>query len=664
MKKALFERRTQLIIVLLCAVTIAVYWQVKSHEFVDADDPLYITENMHVQGGMTFDNLAWAFTTGYAANWHPLTWISHMIDCQVYGQNPAGHHLTNVFFHIVNTVLLFLVLAEMTGGLRHGGHVWQSAFAAAVFALHPLHVESVAWAAERKNVLSAFFWLLTMLVYMRYVDHPRMINYLLLIFSFALGLMAKPMLVTLPFVLLLLDYWPLRRFEVTRANDERKRFGKFNPANPPTRASMALHLVREKIPLIVLSVISSVITFIVQQRGEAIPTWRSLPLGVRVANALIAYVRYIGKTLWPSDLAVFYPHPMNTLPVWQPFAAGLLLVGITVLFIRVRKSFPYLLVGWLWFLGTLVPVLGLVQVGEQSMADRYMYVPLIGLSIIVAWGVTDLLARWRHRRIILAVASVVILFSMTVRSFSQVTTWSDSMTLFEHASQVTSDNYVAITSVGSALQSQGKLEGAIEHYMQSLRINNSYELAHYNLAVALQAKGETEKAIPHYSEAIRLKPDEVGAYYGLGLALSEKGAIQQSIPYYLKALQLNPDYWQAHYGVALAFTRLGLLKDAIAHYDEALRLKPDYPDAHFNLGIAWHRMGELDKAIPHYSEAIRLKPDYALAHSNLGTALHEQGKLKEAIAQYREALRLNPNLTDAHHNLQIALERQQRAEKP
>jgi tetratricopeptide (TPR) repeat protein len=650
--------RNHLIILLLILATIVVYWHAKENTFVDADDPLYITENVHVRGGLDIDNALWAFTTDYAANWHPLIWLSHMLDCSLFGLNPAWHHLMNVFFHITNSILLFLVLVQMTR------KPWQSAFVTAVFALHPLHVESVAWAAERKDVLSTLFWMLTVAAYSRYVRKKARKSYVLVLLFFALGLMAKPMLVTLPFVLLLLDYWPFRRFEIDQVGGGQPGFNKLGTLNRLPHKSIALRLFQEKIPLLALAIASSIITLVVQQHGGAIPTSRLLPLETRISNAFVAYVKYIGKAIWPTELAVFYPYQIVSLPLWQSGGAALLLIVVSVLVVRYRKTFPYLTVGWFWFLGTLVPVIGLVQVGGQAMADRYMYVPLIGPSIIIAWGSADFFGRRRYGRTALVTLAAAAISAMTMLTWIQVGYWRDTITLFEHANEVTKNNYVALTSLGAALQKQGNIDGALDRYRKALRINSSYELAHYNLAVALQSKREIDEAIAHFSEAVRLDPGSAANHYGLATALSDKGETQKALMHFQQALEIEPEYWAAHYAAALLLGRVGNLDGAIFHFAEAVRIKPDNPDAQYNLGLAFHRKGVLENAILHYSQAIRLQPDNAYAHGNLGAALHKLGRIDEAITQYKQALQLKPDYIDARNNLDLAIAVQRQMTKP
>ena len=484
MDKSPHIKSSILVCLVLVVATGLAYWQVLHHDFVNFDDHYYVTENDRVQAGLTPEGFIWAFTTTDASNWHPLTWLSHMLDCELYGLNPGGHHLTNLLFHLASTLLLFIVFTRMTAAL------WRSALVAILFALHPLHVESVAWVAERKDVLSTLFWILTMWAYLHYVRHGGFKRYLLVLVAFTLGLMAKPMLVTLPFVLLLLDYWPLGRYQ----------FGQSGAAShtamsasivPRRSRSGALALVLEKTPLLALAAISSVVTYLVQQSGQAMQYMETLPLTVRIANALVSYVAYIGKTIWPANLAVFYPHPGYTLPMWQAAGAGLLLVFISIVTIRSMSRYPYLAVGWLWYLGTLVPVIGLVQVGEQAMADRYTYVPLIGLFIIAAWGLWDLEKKWHRQKIVFA---LILLLPLTVCTWRQLHYWRDSISLWEHALAVTKKNALAHNNLGGAFEEEGNAEKAIANFYEALRHDPEYLIARNNLGLALFREGKITEA--------------------------------------------------------------------------------------------------------------------------------------------------------------------------
>jgi tetratricopeptide (TPR) repeat protein len=603
-----------LVCLLLVAATLAVYWQVQNYDFIRWDDTQYVTENPYVQAGLSGKGFIWAFTTNHASNWHPLTWLSHMLDCQLYGLNPAGHHLTNVFLHTVNVLLLFWILSRMTGTL------WRSGFVAALFAIHPLHVESVAWVAERKDVLSTPFWLLTMWAYVRYVDRPGIKTYLVVLFTFTLGLMAKPMLVTLPCVLLLLDYWPLTRVQVGQLDGSLSA-----PVQPPSGSSkakpQALRLLWEKAPLFALAAISSLVTFLVQKGGGAVRDLEIYPVTIRIANALVSYVKYIGKMIWPRDLAVLYPHPGESLPLWQAVGAGLLLLMVSFAVIRAAKRYPYLTVGWLWYLGTLVPVIGLVQVGQQAMADRYTYVPLIGLFIMIAWGVYELLSKVSHRRILLATGAGVLITALMICTWKQVRLWQDSITLFEHTLSITSNNYSMHHNLANVLRESGKIDEAIAHYSKALEINPNHARAHNNLGIALAQKGRLDDAAYHHSQAIRINPDNVEAYHNLGLILARQRKLDDAIVYFSKALELDPDSADVHTGMGTVLLFQGKLEEATVYFTKALELNPDHAEAHNHYGVVLAHQGRLDDAIIHFSQAVRINPSYKRAKDNLQRAL-------------------------------------------
>ena len=441
-----------LICIILTLVTLAVYAQVFTCDFKNFDDNLYVTDNSQVQAGLTWHGIKWAFTTNHAYNWHPLVWISHMLDCRLYGLNPLGHHLTNLFFHIINTLLLFLVFKNMTG------QIWPSAFVAALFALHPLHVESVAWVSERKDVLSTFFLLVTMWFYIRYVRRQNFVTYLPVMISLALGLMAKQMLVTLPFVLLLLDYWPLHRFGQVQPKGRHKG---------TIKTTSFFHCFKEKIPLLFLSAIASLVVLLVQSEATLV---KLIPFKYRLGNALIAYAKYIIKMFCPVHLGILYPHPGSDLPVWQVIAAVCMLLLISLAAIPARRNHKYLVVGWFWFLGTLVPVIGLVQVGLQAMADRYTYVPLIGLFIIIAWGAAEIFSKLRYKTAVFTSAAIVILLVLSALTWLQLGHWQNSFALFEHTAAVTNNNDIMHYNLGSMYLAEGKINEAIKHYTESVKI--------------------------------------------------------------------------------------------------------------------------------------------------------------------------------------------------
>jgi hypothetical protein len=522
--------RKQLTVVIcfaLAVVTLLLYAPMLRHGFVNYDDPDYITGNAHVKAGLTWPGIAWAFTTGDAANWHPLTWISHMADCQLYGLNPAGHHLTNLLFHTTNALLLFLLLEKMTGA------IWRSAFVAALFAWHPLHVESVAWASERKDVLSAFFWMLTLLAYAQFANLSKVQNpkskvfYVLALLAFACGLMSKPMVVTMPFVLLLLDFWPLGRV----AGSEISKPSTFN-----------LQLLTEKIPFFALTLASCLITYRVQ--NGALWSSRALSFDFRVANALMSYVRYISKIFWPTDLALIYPYPH-----FWPFAgvaavAGLLAL-LSVIFILQAKRFPYLPVGWFWYLGTLVPAIGIVQVGVQSMADRYTYLPSIGIFILVVWGVNDLLNSQRQKNKIAATAGSIILIGCLICTSIQLSYWRSSVALFWHTIQVTTDNYAAEDCLGKALENIGKNDAAEKCYAEAARIEPDYPMAQFDLGMIQVEQGKSNDASNHLAAAVQLSPHNPVMQFDFGVFLAQHGRTEEAAAHFKAALADKPDFPEA-----------------------------------------------------------------------------------------------------------------------
>jgi tetratricopeptide (TPR) repeat protein len=631
------SQKKLIVCLLLFLVTLAVFWQVKNSDFVNLDDEQYVTQNPHVRGGLTADGLVWAFTTTHASNWHPLTWISHMLDCQLFGLDPAGHHLVNLLFHVANTLLLFLVLNRMTQAL------WQCAAVAFLFALHPLHVESVAWVAERKDVLSTFFLLLTLWAYFVYTRSPGIVRMIPVVAFFALGLLSKPMLVTLPFVLLLLDYWPLGRFMSPekpvphplptpgiespgkKKKQKKKEAGERPPVAPERKEPSAAAvvpwaLVTEKIPLFALTILSSIMTFYAQQKGGAMSPLDDISLLKRLGNALVSYASYIAKTVFPQGLAVFYPYPAGIV-AWQVLGSAALIGAVTFFAVRYRKRFPYAFVGWLWYIGTMVPVIGIVQVGMQAMADRYTYVPQIGLFIAVAWGAGDLASLQPHGRKILAALAGVVFTGLTVITWNQISHWRDSITLFEHALRVTEQNSVAHLNLGVALNRAGKGREAAEHYREALRINPNSSGGHYNLANYYASTGLKEEALLHYREAIRVNPRYANAYNNMGLLMMSERQAEEAIPYYRKATELDPSNAGIRYNYGIALAAAGSLPEAIEQFRSALEARPNYPEAHNYLGMALLMQGNREEAIRHFRMALWLKPDFTPARINLDNAL-------------------------------------------
>jgi len=576
-----------LIMVLLSLTNLSIYWPVQNFEFINLDDHAYVLANPMVQEGLTLSGLKWAFTTfDYnTANWHPLTWLSLMLDWQLYGMSSGGYHWTNLLIHIANTLLLFVALRKMTKAL------WRSAFVAVLFAVHPLHVESVAWVSERKDVLCALFWFLAIGMYVRYAENPRYKSYLLTLFFFVLGLLAKPMAVTLPFILLLLDYWPLRRF--TQQTNIIQESTVYSVTASPYLRQPTFYLILEKGPFLILSLLSSAITFLAQESGEAVQSITNVPLSLRVANAFVAYLAYIAKMVWPHDLAVFYPLP-NAWPIWHVFLAFTLIIAMTAMVMLLLKKHPYLFTGWFWYVGSLVPVIGLVQVGTQSMADRYTYIPLTGLFIIIAWGTVDIINFRRSLRYLLPLLLSFSIGAFITVSRLQVQHWRNSLTLFHHTLAVTRENYFAHNGMGVALRSLGDIRGAEMHFKETLRIRPKFAEAHANLGGIYFLRKEFDVASDHF----------------------------------LVALRISPRYLDARFNLAQVYLIQEKYTDAIAVYRYILMEKPDHAEAHNYLGVALICQMDVEGAIGEFKTALRIHPQYAKARINLSNALAMQERFK------------------------------------
>jgi tetratricopeptide (TPR) repeat protein len=606
-----FAKRNVIVFVYSALVlsTLLVFWQVRSFDFVNYDDNKYVYENPQVLNGLTRDGIIWAFTTGSTSNWHPVTWLSLMLDCQLFGKNPGWMHLVNLLLHLVNTLLLFVCFRKMTGSL------WPSAFVAAAFALHPMHVESLAWISERKDVLSTLFWMLTMIAYVGYVERPAVLRYLVSVAVFAVGLLTKPMLVTLPFVFLLLDYWPLNRFDSLPV----KAFGRRlpRPAPVPETRRILYRIIIEKIPFFALAAVSSVITFSVQQSGGAVTYFRVFSLHSRVVNAFLSYTRYIGKMFWPRDLAVFYPFDARTIQSGQVVLSVLLMLTVSVLAVWFGRKRKYLLVGWFWFVGTLIPVIGLVQVGQQSFADRYAYVPYIGLFIIIGWGLPELFYKWPQRKIALGLSMVAVLTALGMCSYLQASFWRSSFTLFSHAIEVTQNNYIAYSGLGYAYSKLGHYQDSIEVYKQAVKARPDYTSAYIGLGAAYNSLGRYQNAIEAYKQAMRVKPDYVDAYINLGVTYYQLGRYQDAVEFYKQAVRIEPDYSLAHYNLGVVYDALGRRQDAIEAYKQAVKLKPESIEAHFNLGLDYLKVGDKNSALEEYKILKTLAPEQANKFFNL-----------------------------------------------
>jgi tetratricopeptide (TPR) repeat protein len=690
----------------LILLTAAVFFPVVSYPFVNFDDPVYVLRNPHVLGGFKWPNLVWAFQGTYASNWHPVTWISHILDCQMFGARAGWHHLTNLALHAANVALLFWMLTRLTGAAG------RSAVVAALFAIHPLHVESVAWVAERKDVLSGFFFMLTLGAYVLYLEEARPASplregkrgkavskatrekaataaraggnaraarwYLVSLICLALGLMSKPMLVTLPFVLLLLDYWPLRRLKAKRLPE-----GDEDAAAPP-RPIAPGRAVLEKLPYVALVVVSCLLTMGAQKRGGAMLTFSEFPLQLRLENVAVSFARYLGKTLWPAGLSVFYPHPVRW-PMGLVAGAVLLVLGISVAAFVCRRRAPYLFTGWFWFAGMLVPVIGIVQVGSQSMADRYMYLPAIGLFLAGTWGVHALLARFTRTNAAVWTMGAAIVAAFAVAAGVQVRYWEKSETLFRHAIRVTGKNAVASNNLGSALVEQNRFAEAKDAFAQTLEIDPKFASAHANLGSLLRQMGDLPAASAHLRVALSIHPEDAAVHNDLGTVLDGMGDLPAALEQYEAALRLAPDFAGAEYNLAESLARLGRTDEAIVHYRGALRNAPRNVSAHYNLALTLAKAGRLDEAragymkaleidphhvgaqnnlgtllirlgqpaaaIPYLEAVVAVKADFPAAHYSLGKACAAAGQTREAAARYREALRLKPDWVVAMNDL-------------
>ena len=692
--------------VLLMTSVAVVFLPSLRNDFVNYDDPEYVTDNPQVQKGLTWQGIRWAFVTTAASNWHPLTWLSHMADCELFGQKSWGHHLTSVMVHALNTGLLFLVLRGMTGA------VWRSLLVACLFGLHPLRVQSVAWVAERKDVLSALFWMLTLWAYAHYAKRstvrvgliqsqsqvrPRDFSlafwYLLALGFFAFGLMSKPMVVTLPFVLLLLDYWPLQRLRPFAFTGTES-----GAANARRPRSNLWHLGLEKIPFFILSAAASIVTFLVQRDSGALRPLSGMPsLLARLDNALIGYCRYLGKFFYPIDLAAYYPRP-DAWPALQVVSAVSLLLGISAAAFLLRRRRPYLVVGWLWYLGTLVPAIGLVQVGAQSIADRYTYIPIIGVSLSLVWSMHDLIRQWHLRRLsqsAVAVAAVTVVLVCAAITRWQIGFWANSETLFRRSLSVTSDNPLARLNLGAALGEKGRAEEGLSHLQAALRlVPNDADLqftvgnamvsigypqeaivplqqslaaeprraqCHLMLGKAFEKTGSLDEAIVHYREAIKLKPELIDARDDLGLALCNKGQFGEAIDQFKEAIRFDPASAKTHDFLGFALGEAGKQDEAIAEFREAIRLRPGFAETYNRLGIILLTSGRLEEALQQFQKALEFNSKYVEALIYLGLTHFNLGDLDRAADQYRQALALEPNNVIAQKNLELVLARKRNA---
>jgi protein O-mannosyl-transferase len=653
-------RPAALVFALLALATLAAYWTVLRNDFIKFDDGFYLVHNPQVAKGLSWDSLAWAFQTGHQGNWHPVTWISHMLDVQLFGLRPAAHHGINLLFHTANALLLLWLLQRLTGA------TWRSFFVAALFALHPLHVESVAWASERKDVLSTFFFLLMLLGYAAYAAMPKQrpdataanspplektprlgrnpqTAYALTLVFFGLALMSKPMVVTAPFVLLLLDFWPLRRLEPRVASPD--------PAHSPwiVYPTALKPLLREKIPFFAMSALCSVITFLVQQHYQAM--YLQVPLGRRLSNAAVSYWTYLGQTFLPTRLAIFYPFPEGG-PVgggpWVTVAlAAIALIAVSVVALWAHRRAPWFIVGWFWYIGTLVPVIGLVQVGGQAHADRYTYLPLIGIFLCLVWAIAGFASSHKSLRVALAGAGAIVLGVCATMTYAQVSHWRDDFTVFEHALKVTSGNALAHYHVGIAFRDQGRVGEALDQFQATIKADPTFAPAYSELGAILESQGKDSEALALYETALKATPWSEQIHNHLGSRLWTSGQQEAALAHYIAAIRRNPDFADAHFNLGLALSARSQFEEAVTHFTAVCRLRPQDTEALGCLAEAQLKQGRLNQAGQSYRELTRLAPTNAEAHQSLGLILIEQGELGQAMQQFRQAVDLKPNWPDA-----------------
>lgn len=625
-KPCAFPWRHYLPIAFILLLTAAVYAQVRTFQFMPLDDNVYVFANGHVRGGLALQGILWALTARAAANWHPLTWISHMLDYQLYGLDPGKFHITNLLFHLASTLVLFAALKRATRS------IWRSTFVAALFALHPLHVESVAWIAERKDVLSTFFWMLTMLAYVYYAEKPRIGRYAFVAVAFVLGLMAKPMLVSLPLVLLLLDYWPLKRTDLGW-----KR------------------LMLEKIPLFALSIGSCLVTFIVQRSSSAVQDLNVFPIAVRIANALFASADYLAKMLLPTNIGPNYPHPGSTLPAWVVIISGLILAALTVAVIMLRRRAPYLIVGWLFYLITLAPVIGLVQVGQQGMADRYTYIPLLGIFVAIAWLVPEILQKRGHG-LAIGIAGALVVLVLAGLTYHQVGAWKNRDSFVRQMLKATHNHPLSRALEANLLNQAGDHVGAERKMAELVRDYPRLPEARLGHGCTLSALRRYDEAIDEIKQAIRLKPDYAEACTNLGSVCQSAGKPEEALKWSTKAVDMAPGVGQYHANLARILAMQNRPSEAISEYELALKIQPDVPNTEHPLGVLLYNTQDTNGAIEHLQTAVNNNPDDATSQYDLGTVLRNAGRPSEAIEHLSEAVRLRPTWADAHGQLAMALD--------
>lgn len=636
-----------IICIFLTIVTLSVYWQVIRFDFIWLDDSTYVANNNFIKQGICFDGIRWAFSEFYAANWHPMTWVSHMLDVQLFGVKPGMHHLTNLIFHIINAMLLFLVLERMTGAM------WRSAVVAGLFALHPLHVESVAWISERKDVLSAFFWILTMMGYHCYIQKRTVTRYLIIVLFFVLGLLSKPMLVTLPFALLLLDYWPLNQLRIDRKRDNKNGDATEVMGSCDKYPNLSV-LLLEKIPLMVLAMISCGVTLFAQKSGGAIRTISVIGLGERVGNAISSYIVYLGKMLCPVHLTIFYPYPDVFHPLWVILCALLLLIISAFVLLSARR-FPYLVVGWFWYIGTLIPVIGILQVGDQSMADRYTYIPLVGIFLMIVWGLKDIFDRLHSNKYFVATVTIVVFILLSVASWRQVSYWKNNEALFRHALAVTKNNYLAHGALGGVLIQQGNADEGIKECQEAIRINPYFYPAYFRLGEEFTKKKDYERASEYYAEGLKIKPDDILALNYLGDLFAKTGKTHEAIIRYSESLQIFQHQPVVYNNLGNVYLLNGDIDKATEYYQDALYEEPNNSQVIKNLKNA--------RVIKEVQKLLKANPQNINLYTKLGDIYGQLGGYDKAISQYQKAISIQPKSTQAMNGLVIIYSNRQEYHK-
>lgn len=620
-----------LIVLLIIVSILLVYAQVGSHEFINFDDQLYVTNNPIVKAGVTWNGIKWAFSFSDRTYWHPLTWLSHMVDCELFGLNPGKHHLVNVFLHIINSILLFLVFMMMTGTL------WRSAFVAFLFALHPINVDSVAWIAERKNLLSTLFCMLTIMAYIYYSRRPSFYKYILILFVFMLGLLSKPMLISIPFVLILLDFWPLKRINFdSLLTREQISTGISNERR--AQRTQALKLLIEKIPLLILSLViigTSIISF---QHHSNVISSNLISTKLRVANALVSYVNYIGKLIWPRNLTIYYPFPAS-LPMWEVIGAGVFICAVTILAGLYAKKFPYLIVGWLWYLGALVPVSGLIQVGLwPAMAERWVYLPAIGLFMLVAWLIPDLVSEFRFKKLVLSTPAVMVICILMIVTWRQAGYWKNDFTLFSHALQVNERNSIAYSNLGDYYLNINKPGEAIEYYDKSIQINPYDPLVQNNFAIALLREGRYEESIKYFKKAILSYPGDPQLYSGLGIAFAHRNRNTEAIEYFSKSLDIDPGNAEVHFELAYILSEEGRVDEAIVNFKKVLSINSSHVGALFGLSAAYSKKKDYNASMTFLQKLLDIQPDNPNIYYDIACIYAKQNKADESVGWLNKAV--------------------------